>query len=153
VTEPARHIHELVLGALEPAPVRVAPGPADAMAVDTELFACTAMTTCAGKRIKSRLSTMMTSASGRGEPSGRMRTLLRVVARDAKGIVAVETRALGMASRAEPRLRPRLDGMPRAEASAMQPRETDVVESEARRQCRNDAHPVTARAMPLTVTR
>jgi hypothetical protein len=153
VTKPARHIDELVLGALEALPVRIAPGPADAMAVDTELFACAAMTARAGKRIEPRLGTMLTAASRRGQPSGRMRALLRIVPGDAEGHVAIETRALAMASRAESRLSLRFDGVPRPEAGAVQPGKANVVESEARGQCRNDADPVTARAVALTVTR
>ena len=153
MTEPTRHIDELVLGALEPAPMRIAPRPADAMAVDAELFACATMAARTRKRIEAGLSAMLTPASRRSEPPGRMRALLRVVPGDTERGMAVEARALAMASRAEPRLGPRFDGMSRAKAGAVQPGETDVVEGEARGQCRNDADPVTTRAMALTVTR
>ncbi len=152
MTKPARHIDELVLRALEAAAVRIAPGPADAVAVDTELFACTAVTTCAGKRIEPRLGAVLTAASRRGEPSGRMRALLGVIAGDAEGRVAVETRALAVAGRAESRLRLCFDGMSGAEAGAMQTCEAHIVESEAPGQCRNDADAVATRAMALAVT-
>jgi hypothetical protein len=51
VTKSARYIDELVLGALEAAPVRIPARPADPMAVNTELFPCTAMTARTGKRV------------------------------------------------------------------------------------------------------
>lgn len=131
--------------------MRVAPGPADPVAIDAELLPCPAVTTRAGHRIEPRLCSVCATAARGGEPTRGVRAPARRRGGDVARRVAIDARAFAVARDAKAGIRASLERMSRAESGAMQPRQHDLVERETRWKSRHDAHAVTAGALPLAV--
>src|SRR5689334_13556430 len=73
--------------------------------------------------------------------------------RDRRRCVAIGARALAVARDAKAGIALRLERVSRAEARSVQPRETNLVESETPGERRNEPHSMAARALPFAVAR
>jgi hypothetical protein len=135
-----------VLVAREPRPVRVAAGPADAMAADAELLARAAVATSARHGIDARLCAMLTV-----DPARWMRATRRGPG-DVLASVAVDAGALGVTGRAEPRVGARLRAVTSRETGAMKPGQAHLAQGQLPGKHGDRAHAVARRALPLGVT-
>ena len=119
MAEAARQIAQLVAATRKAGAVRIAPGAAHAMAIDAELFARAAVASRARGRVESGLNAVLAPAARRREKSRRMGASRGRSQRDPRARVAVDTRLLGVAGRAQARLPAGLFRMVRNEPRAV----------------------------------
>jgi hypothetical protein len=122
VAQAARQIAQLVLRACEAAPVWVAAGTADAMAADAQLLTCATVTAGARAWIDARLNAVHPAAAAGREPSQWVRTARTGARRDARFLVALDTRVFAVAGCAKARLRARFFGVTRSESRTVESR-------------------------------
>jgi hypothetical protein len=139
----------LVFAAREARPVWIASRASDVVAPDAELLADSAMAAGTRHRIDTSLRAVLSTA--RREPSSRVRASRGGPRRDTHSRVTVQTRALRVAGRTEPRVGARFLRMTRCEAGPMQPREAYFVERQLGGKRGHRALAVARRALPFRV--
>ena len=122
------------------------------MAIDAKLFAGSAVTSGAGKRIETRLHAVLTSAARRVQPAGRMRALAPGARGETLRGVTIGAGSLAVAGRTECGLGARLESVPRAKTGAVESRKAHFVEHEPPRK-RGDRDAVATRAGAFGVAR